>query len=108
MDVMTGNRQRGATSLMLSVPESLPEHMRRHIREVSKIETKASHRNKGLASLLLDQVCDEADSSGVMLMLTVEPYEQGRTKQELVDWYERFGFEKLQDEPYLMARKPYG
>lgn len=108
MDGMKGERKRGAASLMLSIPESLPEHMHEGVREITNVFVNPAHRNKGYASALMEQVCDEADESQIVLMLMPEPYQDsGRTKEQLLSWYESFGFSAIQDSPCVMARKPY-
>ncbi len=102
MDGMkTGKRQRGAASLNVGYSQAIPAHMRGKVLEVSHVHTDEVHRGKGQATQLLMDVCDEADTDDVVLML------MPNGEAWLVDWYEKFGFVEIQEYPLLMARPPY-
>ena len=96
-----GKRQLGAASCRLGTSDALPAHLRDVI-EVSDVFVPEWHRRKGIASRLMQQVCDDADTFGNVLMLM--PGES----EWLPAWYERFGFVAIQNNPVLMARQPYG
>jgi hypothetical protein len=103
--VMNGKYQSGQATCVLQRPASLPVSMRDGIRELTKLHTPIAHRNKGEASQLLREVCEEADRQGIVLMLMPEPFDEpdlGATQLE--HWYARFGFMTIQAEPKLMAR----
>jgi GNAT superfamily N-acetyltransferase len=92
-------------SLRLAMNPELPAHMER-VREVVNVWSDPDHRKHGYATELLKQVTDEADVAGFVLML--QPKEFGRSNglKQLENWYERFGFVKIQSNPVLMARAP--
>ncbi len=47
----------------------------------------------------------EADEAGMLLLLRPLPYDSnGPDREQLADWYSRFGFDVLQRDPLLMAR----
>ena len=98
---MRGERKHGAASLRLSVSTAIPKGMRKGIRELSHLETTEAERHKGLASMLLQKVCTEADKNKIVLMLTADV--------GMVEFYKRFGFKPIQHHPVtLMARIAHG
>ena len=98
-----GAREFREASLTVSIPQSIPEHMRERTREVSHVFTKAGSRGKRFATALMNFVCQEADANRMTLVLTAGAYHedavdvQGPDDAQLVAWYEKFGFQKLQD-----------
>lgn len=108
-----GAREFRDASLTISVSQAVPEHMRDRVREVSHLFVKPASRRQRLATALMNFVCQEADANKMTLVLTVCPYhedgvaEQGMNDAELATWYERFGFQKVQDTPLgqFMARQ---
>ena len=95
--VMRGNRMHGPASLRLSVSKALPKRLRDGIRELSHLETLEAERGKGYASMLMQKVCNEADKSRIVLMLT--------PTEGMTDFYKQFGFKVIQELPgKLMAR----
>ena len=96
-----GKRQLGAASCHLGPCEALPAHLRDVI-EVSDVFVPAWHRRKGIASMLLRQVCDDADAHAKVLML------MPGGDDWLTAWYSKFGFVQIQNNPVLMARQPKG
>jgi GNAT superfamily N-acetyltransferase len=106
---MRGEYTHGAASLRLSYSMAMPAHMRGGIREVTNVYTLESERGKGSASALLKQVCDEADESGIVLILLPKQNDAtGLDDLRLIAWYERNGFISIQDNPILMARQAHG
>lgn len=69
--------------------------------ELSSLDVPEYHRKKGAANKLMDTICEEADKERKVLMLM--PAEN----DWLAKWYESHGFEKIQDAPLIMARRPY-
>lgn len=101
-----GSRSHGSASLKLSHNTTVPAHIRGGVLEVSEVFTPAEDRRKGCASLLMQKVCAEADAAGKVLLLMPKPYDEGGPDQaELVDWYSRHGFDVIQANPMLMARR---
>jgi predicted GNAT family acetyltransferase len=101
-----GIRQHGPATLKLSHNKTIPAHMRGGVMEVSHVTTPETHRRQGYASMLMQKVCAEADKAGIVLLLHVKPYGDSITmsRDELADWYSRYGFDPIQAEPMLMAR----
>ena len=97
----------GAASCRVRKSLAFPAHIRDGIREVTKVHVPLHERRKGYADELLRQVCAEADKERIILALWPEPFGGGEmTREQLVAWYARHGFEAIQPEPVLMARKP--
>lgn len=101
-----GARSHGAASLKLSHNPMVPAHLRGGLLELSHLHTLNTERGKGLASMLLQKVCAEADDAGMVLLLRPLPYEDAPlSRAQLADWYSRFGFDVIQTHPCtLMAR----
>ncbi len=106
-----GRREFRDASLTISIPQQLPEHMREGTREISHVFVDPSARRQRLATILLNFVCQEADANSMVLILCARDYggedEARMDEDQLVSWYERFGFKRLQDTPQgtMMARQ---
>jgi GNAT superfamily N-acetyltransferase len=103
-----GRRELGPASLEVALSAAVPIHMREGTREIAKLIVPVTHRRKHLATALMNLVCQEADANGKTLLLIAEPFgEDGPNSDELVAWYEKFGFRALQDVPSgtFMARR---
>jgi hypothetical protein len=98
-----GLRTYKQATLRVAVPESLPEHMQPHMREI--LSVRSGSRQKGEASALMYRTCQEADDACVTLILQVAPFESGLTIEQLQKWYEKFGFAVIQTEPALMMAR---
>lgn len=73
--------------------------------EVVRVWTDPEARKQGFATELIKDICNDADIEGRVLMLNPKTF--GRVGLEnLVQWYERFGFAVIQKKPTLMARMP--
>lgn len=104
---MTGDRHRESATVRLSVCKAIPERMRHETRELSAMHVPAADRRKGYATTLLQDVCQEADAHGKTLLVFVKPYgDIEMSKTQLGDWYAKFGFQVIQEQPCLMARLP--
>jgi ribosomal protein S18 acetylase RimI-like enzyme len=100
-----GTRMHGPASLRLSYNTTVPAHMRGGLLELSHLIVPEQHRRQGYASMLMQKVCAEADRAGKVLMLSVRPYDViGMDAGQLQEWYGRFGFDVIQQNPTLMAR----
>jgi N-acetylglutamate synthase-like GNAT family acetyltransferase len=91
-----GKRIMGPASCTLSDSEVLPG-----IIELSSLDVPIYHRKKGAANKLMNAICEEADKARKVLMLMPADSEW------LVKWYESHGFEQIQADPLIMARRPY-
>lgn len=100
----TGVRTLGPASLKLSYNQQVAPHLRGGLRELSHLES--TDKQKGHATALMKQVCEEADKENIMLMLIVEPYGE-MDKSALQDWYSRLGFFILQENPTIMVRQAH-
>lgn len=106
----------GPATLRVRQPPSLPAHMRERVREIGNFYVEQGERNKGYATRLLRKVCQEADEANIVLMLFADPFEHdepnpdhtGLTMEQLVEFYNRFGFAVTQVTPnVMMARMPH-
>jgi GNAT superfamily N-acetyltransferase len=101
-------------SLTVAIPEALPAHMRDKTREITHVFCEAAARGQRLATALMNFVCQEADAGGYTLVLTAREYISDSVfdlqangpaevnaprpnEAQLIAWYEKFGFTKLQD-----------
>lgn len=101
-----GDYGRGAASLTLTALDGVgPDEIDR-IRVIVKLRTDPAYRRKGHATRLLKAICQEADTTGTVLLIEPAPFDDAPHKVgQLAHFYRRFGFETLQTEPrILMAR----
>lgn len=107
MDAMkVGWRRYGASRLFVRKSTAFPKAMQPFIREVRSVETPIQHQRQGLATMLLRNVCAEADRAGMVLVLWPAPWgaNESMNTEQLAEWYKKFGFEAIQSNPVLMAR----
>jgi len=103
-----GGREFRDAALTVSIPQSVPEHMRERTREISHVFVKTEARGKRMATALMNFTCQEADANLMTLILTAREYDEGGPDEaKLVEWYTKFGFQVLQDTPTgtFMARQ---
>mgnify|MGYP000275800124 CR=1 FL=1 len=83
---------------------AVPRDLQPSVREFHNLLTPEGQRGKGLAKKLISMVCDEADVSGVSLLLLVSD----DNKKKLIALYESFGFVITQDDEKacVMIRLP--
>lgn len=68
--------------------------------ELINLKTDDGFQKQGFGTQLLLEICNEADSNGIVLMLHPR-------KDWLINWYKRFNFKRIQSSPIiLMARSP--
>lgn len=95
---------KGPSSLKLSPVVGLEN---RDILQISNLATDAGSQNAGHATELMKEVCRRADLSRFMLMLEPQPFgKRALDAAQLEAWYAKFGFERIQSKPVLMAREP--
>lgn len=103
--LMNGNYKRGQATCLVKRSVQVPQEMREGLREITKLFTPIAERGKGHANALLTAVCEEADAKSLVLLVHVEPFgEPDLGASQLEQWYAKFGFQVIQDEPKLMAR----
>jgi N-acetylglutamate synthase-like GNAT family acetyltransferase len=99
MTPMLGTRTHGGASCCLRIPAFAPRSMRANVRELFRLHTREQNRSQGHAGALLGQVCAEADQKNVALVLRPDT-------ESLVPWYEKHGFDLIQEEPVLLMTRP--
>lgn len=103
---MKGQRKFGAATCKVGRTVQVPAHMRDSIVELSAVFVPVDQRKQGFATKLVGLVCDEADQAGKLLLIHVQPYgDPDLGVSQLEKWYgDKFGFQRIQDKPLLMAR----
>lgn len=102
-----GKRYSGAASLELGHMAGIDKSVSAGLLEVKGMHTAKPSRRQGQASKLLAEVCEEADKAKIILVLTPEQFDNGPIgTQQLKNWYEKHGFNVIQDKPVLMCRDP--
>lgn len=70
---------------------------------ITRINVPAPYRGKGYGSLLLREVCRDADAEGIDLFLEIVPSNDGTGTgldyAALESWYRRYGFEPVDGGP---------
>ncbi len=70
---------------------------------LTRVNVGKRHRRSGIGTMILCEVCKDADENGVTLVL--EPVGSGdMLSSQLVVWYRKHGFETSQ--PGVMKRRP--
>lgn len=104
-----GPREYEDSVLYVGDCKALPQRMRPVTREISSVHTPAASQGKGHATELMHRVCQEADLSGITLVLWLRPFGEdiALSTGQLAEWYaKRFGFVLLQADPPMMGRMP--
>lgn len=99
----------GPASLHLSYSALVPPNLRGNALEITELLTDAKERGNNHANSLMQEVCEQADQAGKLLLLMPETYGQGAmTTEQLSDWYQRrHGFVVLQLSPKtILVRMP--
>lgn len=92
---------------MISFCAALPEKMKKDVREVSSVHCAISDRRQGHATKLMQEICADADTRKMVLVLVVQSYGAGdrMSDLQLIEWYDRFGFRPLPNgDTVLLAR----
>lgn len=99
----------GPASLRLSYSALVPPNLRGNALEITELLTQTNERGQNHANSLMQDVCEQADQAGKLLLLMPERYGQdGLTTEQLSDWYQRrHGFVVLQLSPkIILVRMP--
>lgn len=99
-----GLRDFKQATLRIAVAEGLPKEMREQTREI--VSVHSANPRKGHATLLMHQVCSEADRAGIVLILQPSKFDDGMDDEKLKKWYGRFGFVEIQQEPVVLMARP--
>lgn len=68
--------------------------------ELNRISVPAHHQGKGYGTVLLKQICAEADQEGAVITLWINAY--GRlSKTQLREWYNRYGWQHYIDQTLI-------
>jgi GNAT superfamily N-acetyltransferase len=91
----------GNASLYLGYTQIVQPNKRGLAREITDFHVPEAHRGKGEGSMLLQDLCEQADDERILLILKAD------TKR-LEAFYKRFGFVTIQDDGaiILLARQP--
>lgn len=96
----TGTIALGNASIHINYSQVIPPNQRGKARELTEFHVPEAHRGKGEGSALLQDVCDQADNEGLLLLITADT-------PRLAEYYQRFGFVIIQQENVIMlARSP--
>lgn len=99
-----GLRDYKQATLKVAIAEGLPVEMWEQTREI--LSVYSANPRKGHATLLMHQVCAEADRARIVLILQPHKFDEGMPDEKLEGWYAKFGFVRFQSEPVvLMARQ---
>lgn len=76
---------------------------------LSTIHVNEANRRKGLGTTLMRMITNIADLNGIELWLVVDDIMNGQQstamdKQQLFDWYEKWGFQRYTKHSYTMRR----
>jgi GNAT superfamily N-acetyltransferase len=104
MKATYGNSVHGATVDVWPMPDTTRLDPTAHL--ITRVEVRAKHRGKGVASALMMKVLRDADREQVTLYLTVDPDGTGLDFDSLWRWYERLGFKAWDDDGQSMWRPP--
>jgi len=102
--VIPGLRRYRQATLRVALAEGLPPDWRDGYREIISVQSES--QGKGHAAALMYRTCAEADDARLALLIQVRPFAAGLTVEQLEKFYGRFGFERVQADPLLMARQP--
>ena len=96
----TGTVALGNASLHLGYSQIVEPSQRGFAREITEFIVPESQRGKGEGSILLQDVCDQADQENLLLLIIADTV-------KLAQFYMRFGFTTIQEKPViLMCRSP--
>jgi N-acetylglutamate synthase-like GNAT family acetyltransferase len=101
---MKSEIKRSEAHLLVRNCAGLPKTMQHGVREIHDLVVPEDKRGNGLAKKLLVEICSEADTSQINLLLVVS--QDGRPN--LVKLYRMHGFEIAQDDDkaMIMIRQP--
>jgi hypothetical protein len=101
--MLPGLREHKQSSLRIAIPDLPPEYLD-GVREIVSLESR--NPGKGYATVLMWDVCHEADKARMVLILKPMAFANGLDDENLLKFYAKFGFIKTQDDPVIMARAP--
>ena len=101
----TGTHELLSASCKLSYSQDIDATMRGNLRVLSNLQS--IQKKQGHASALLLSICTKADINGIVLMLNPKSEDDnGMNTDQLMDWYSKFGFVKIQDKPIVLMARP--
>lgn len=109
VEMKPGTVTLGAASLHLGYSALVPANLRGNAFEISELLTLPQERGHNHANSLMQDVCEQADQAGKLLLLMPEQFGAGGlTTEQLAEWYiRRHGFTILQLEPKtILVRMP--
>ena len=100
---------RGNASVRLNpfVNDELTDDECAKLRYLSHLYVDPEHRRNGQATELIKQVIKEASEAGITLLLEPKPYQdEDISLTDLIKFYAKHGFVRLQKEPLIMVKYP--
>jgi len=95
----TGTIALGNASLHIGYSQIIAPNQRGLAREITEFFVPEEHRGKGDGSELLKEVCEQADSERLLLLIIADT-------ERLANFYYLHGFKTIQEKPILMVRSP--
>lgn len=96
--VVLGKRNHEGASCNVRLA-AVPLSLKGSVLEINDLKTEPGMRGRGLATKLVAKICKEADLAKKLLILIAD-------NVSLEKWYNKHGFERIQDSPILMLREP--
>ena len=103
---MDGIRGNSKCSLTLGEPTAFPDDIKAVCIELTELRTDKAWRNCGMATILLAEVCAEADKAGKSLILTCDPSDLQTDSKRLQSFYAKHGFRVFQQKPIVLMCRP--
>jgi len=106
----TGVRHHENASCKIAICTAVPNQLRAKCRELVSLDVPENLRRTGMATALMKKIMKEADDCNMLLILFPEPFGEGiqMNKEQLITFYEGFGFQSIQAKPkVMMARMPH-
>ena len=103
---MDGLRGDSKCSLTLVEPTGFPCEIVDTCVEVTNFKTDNKWRNCGMATILLTDVCAEADNAGKSLLLTCKPSDIQTDSKRLQSFYAKHGFRVFQQKTVVLMCRP--
>jgi hypothetical protein len=100
-----GTHELLSASCKLSYSQDVKPHLRGNLRILTNLQS--IQKRQGHARALMLSLCSKADILGIVLMLNPKPEgDESMTTEQLMEWYEKFGFVKIQDKPIILMARP--
>lgn len=99
MNTMLGRREYKEATCFVRMMTDMPMQFRDSLRLIHDLKTAKGMQGRGQGTTLMNLLCEEADQEQKILMLMPD-------SDKLEKWYNKFGFERTQENPVIMVRNP--